>query len=101
MIGRSFRQDLPWPVLDPLTRFGADLQYEERARAPYALTPWARPPYWMTLSASNKPSEHNIQNYLPVVNPAQLRGQTHPPNLKTLISHRIQLGPGNQSLGGT
>lgn len=101
MYGRSYVQDLPFPVLDARSRFGADFQYQERARAAYALTPGASPPYWITLNASNKASEHNIQNYRPVINVAQLAPQTQPPNLKNLISYRALLRPGNQSLGGT
>lgn len=101
MIGRSLAQDLPRPVLDPQTRFGADSQYARKAAYPYSLTPWEPVPYWATTQASNKPSEHNIQNTSPRLVVAQMAPQTSPPNLRNLISHRAFLNPGNQSLGRT
>jgi hypothetical protein len=101
MIGRSARQDQPVPVLDAVDRFGAGTLYREDIARPFRLTPLAAPPFWSTLNASNKASEHNPYNVLPRIVVAQLAGQTTAPDLSRRISHRIVLRPGNQSLGGT
>lgn len=101
MIGRSPVQDLKWPAYDAQDKFGAGLQYRLDVARPYDLTPATQPPGWTTLNASNKPSEHNILNGARMIPVAQLAGQTAAPNLRTLISYRVNLRPGNQSLGGT
>lgn len=101
MIGRSYVQDGKWPAYDAQDKFGAGALYAMPVQRAYDLTPWAPAPGWITLSASNKPSEHNTYNgprFIPV---AQLAGQTAPPNLRNLISYRAYLRPGSQSLGGT
>lgn len=101
MIGRSRAQDQPVPAYDPIGRFGAAALYQPAVARPYRTAPWNRVPGWVTLAASNKPSEHNIGNQLRVIQVAQLAGQTQPANLRTLYSNRILLRPGNQSLGST
>jgi hypothetical protein len=105
VLGRSPNRDRATgaadrPGYDAQTKFGAGVLYDDGVAFAYTRTPLSRFG-WMTLWASNKPSEHNIGNTLPRIVVAQLAGQTQPHNLKKLLSRPINLRPGNQSIGGT
>lgn len=96
---------------DAQTKYGAGVLYDDGVAFPYVHTPEAgtaqplrespRWPGWATLRASNKDSEHFTGNIPVRIVVAQLAGQTQPNNLKNLMSRRLLLRPGNQSLGGT
>jgi hypothetical protein len=88
-IGEFPDQDQAHPVLDPITRFGADTQYKPNVQVPYRVNPFARYPW--TLSASNRVSEHNIFNAWPVIVVAQYAGPTEPPDYRRIVSRRIRL----------
>ncbi len=99
MLGRRHDLDRPGgaadaPGYDRLDKFGAGVLYEPVVKLGFLASP-------QNLHASNKPSEHNTGNIPIRIVVAQLAGQTQPPALKRMISQRLVLRPGNQSLGGT
>jgi hypothetical protein len=89
------------PGYDAQTKFGAGILYDDGVAFAYVHAQERKAPYWTTLHASNKESEHNIGNMPVRIVVAQLANQTQARNLKTLVSQRITLRPGSQSLGGT
>jgi hypothetical protein len=72
---------------DGQTRFGAGEQYDQNARAGYALMP-------QNLHASNKVSEHNIFNGPAIIVVAQLPSQKRLTPKASLKSFRIKLPGG-------
>src|SRR2546429_9742256 len=100
-MGRSGARGQPVPAYDPIGRFGAAALYQPAVARPYRTAPWNRVPGWVTLPASNKPSEHNTGNQLRGIQAAQLAGQPQPANLRTPYSTRILRRPATQPLGRT
>jgi hypothetical protein len=99
VLGRSNQLDrstgaLDRPGYDHIGKFGAGALYGDIVAFAYTDAP-------QNSKVSNKESEHFIGNMPVRIVIAQLAGQTQPRNLKTLVSQRIVLRPGNQSLGGT
>jgi hypothetical protein len=106
VIGRQRELDMATgargrPGYDAQDKFGAGTLYEGEVAQPWTLTPRASRPFWSTSKVSNKPAEHNIGNMPVRIVVAQLPAQTRPRNLNHLVSRRLVLRPGNQSLGGT
>ena len=84
MVGDSPDQDVATPIKDPLDGFGATIQYDRKVAEPWRLYP-------MGLRPSNKPSEHNISNMVPIIVVAQLAPQIPPPRRFRLLSYRVSL----------
>jgi hypothetical protein len=69
--------------LDSVMTFGA--VKDQFRQYPFSVRyPW-------TLRASNRVSEHNIFNSYPVINVAQIAGQTQSPDYRRIVSRRIRL----------
>ena len=99
MLGRSRHADRSTgapdhPGYDQLDKYGAAVLYKPGVKDAYLAAP-------QNLTASPKASEHNTGNIPVRIVVAQLAGQTQPPALNRMISRRIVLRPGNQSIGGT
>lgn len=95
MYGRVRTQDQSDFPKDPQTRFGIVAQLQRAVARGYTGAP-------MNLTASNKPSEHNIGKMPRFIPVSQLANQAQGnQTIKNLLSHRIHLRPGSQSLGGT
>jgi len=92
------------PGYDAQTKFGAGALYDDDVGFAWVHTkPWSpvvRSHIQMS-KVSNRASEHNIFNMPVRIVVAQLPTLTRPSNLKNLVSRRLVLRPGNQSLGGT
>jgi hypothetical protein len=115
VIGRHAKEiDMPSgapgrPGYDAQTKFGAGALYDDDVGFAWVHATLTRPAIatarnvrWNQMSkVSNRVSEHNIFNMPVRIVVAQLAPQTLPSNLKNLVSRRLVLRPGNQSLGGT
>ena len=92
------------PGYDAQDKFGAGALYDDDVGFAYThVKPQARlvRSWIQTSKVSNRAAEHNIFNMPVRIVVAQLPTLTRPSNLKNLVSRRIVLRPGNQSLGGT
>jgi hypothetical protein len=91
------------PGYDAQNKFGAGALYDDDVGFAWVHTkPQAhRVSSWIQMSkVSNRMAEHNTGNMPVRIVVAQLARPTLPSNLKNLVSHRLVLRPGNQSLGG-
>ncbi len=96
------------PGYDAQDKFGAGALYDDDVALSYMRVA-ERPAIatkdnvrWNQMAkVSNRMVEHNLGNMPVRIVVAQLPGQTRPGNLKNLVSRRLVLRPGNQSLGGT
>lgn len=93
--GRNKHRDEADYPKDSPRRFGFITQLELMVARPYAEAP-------QNLSASTRPAEHNTRKMPRFVPVSQLAAAQHGNRtIRTLVSHRVHLRPGTQSLGGT
>lgn len=101
MMGRKRDQDTWRPGIGAMTDMGADVLFRTPVARAYISNNTGANPRNAVLKVSNKPSEHNISKMPIVLVVRNMGAPTRPRLTNRILSRRVVLRTGNQSLGGT